>query len=70
MALPPNEGYRNPDGPMQPTLLTPEKLAELECLSASRPRKGEIRGRKERPQDVNERVTHRGGATQPRLPGF
>lgn len=68
MALPLDGRFRNPDGASQPTLLTLVGLADSQC-SVSWSRKDEIRGRKERRQDVKKLVTHRDRAAQLQFTG-
>src|SRR5215207_676897 len=62
--------YHNLDPAEQPSLLSQEELRDMQCLSASRPRKGEIASRKARRQDIGERLIQRAGATQLKLPGI
>ena len=59
-----------PDPAEQPSLLSKEKLAELQRPSASRLRKVEIASRKARRQDIEERFIQRAVAIQPKLPGI
>jgi hypothetical protein len=62
--------YHNADLAQQQSLLRQGELAELQCPSASRPRKGAIASRKARRQGVAEHSIQRAGATQPKLPGI
>ena len=64
------EPYHNPDPAEQPSLLSQEDLAELQCPSASRPRKVEIASCKAARQDIEERFFQRADAIQPKLPGL
>jgi hypothetical protein len=62
--------YHDPNPAEQLSLLSRVELAELRSSIASRPRKGELKGRKERRHDIEERFIQSGGATQPKLPGI
>ena len=54
------EPYHNPNLAEQPSLLSREELAELQCPSASRPRKVKIASCKARRQDIEERFIQYG----------
>jgi hypothetical protein len=62
--------YHDTDPAEQLSLLSHWELAALRSSSASRPRKSEIASRKRHPQDVEERLIQRAGASQPKLPGI
>ena len=62
--------YHNLDPAEQPSLFSQEELADLQCSSASRPRKVEIASCKACRQDTGERFIQRAGAIQPKLPGL
>jgi len=64
------ERYHNPNLAEQPSLLSQEVLAELQCPSASQPLKVETVPCKACRQDTGERFIQRVGAIQPKRRGL
>ena len=64
------ERYHNPNLAEQPSLLSQEVLAELQCPSASQPLKVETVPCKACRQDTGEHFLQRAAAIQSKLPGF
>ena len=68
MTFTPDAEQHNSDWPEQPSLLSPEELAELRCFSAPRLHKAKMPSSKA--DGAGKARGTKDDATQPRLPGF